>query len=144
MFQQGIACAPQGMLTFAVLRGVHVAGERVLQLVTRLVEDAEVVPGGEVVLLQLHGTDVRLQCVHRLTLLLVEHPASQPCTAVTRAVSHTHAQHAGLPQCHQLIMKCQIHTSVCVTFRSAMSDQWPVYNCCGDMAYGLNEGTRIL
>lgn len=55
--------------------GVQEAGERVARLIARLVQNAQIRPGGPVGFVQLHGTDVRLQCVHRLVLLLVENSA---------------------------------------------------------------------
>ena len=49
--------------TFSSLCGVDVACEGVLGLTARLVQQAEVGPGGRVGLVQLDGTDVRLQRV---------------------------------------------------------------------------------
>jgi len=63
--------------TFSSLCGVDVACEGVLGLTARLVQQAEVGPGGRVGLVQLDGTDVRLQRVKRLVLLLVQHPAAR-------------------------------------------------------------------
>lgn len=45
-----------------------------MRLVAGLVERAQIHPGGGVAVIQLHGTDVGLQSVHGLVLLLVQHP----------------------------------------------------------------------
>lgn len=55
-------------------RGVDVALDGVVVLAARLVQSAQVHPGGRVAVVQLNGTDVGLQRVHGLVLLLVEHP----------------------------------------------------------------------
>lgn len=55
-------------------RGVDVALDGVVRLVARLVQRAQVHPGGGVAVVQLHGADVGLQGVHGLVLLLVQHP----------------------------------------------------------------------
>lgn len=54
--------------------GVEVAGVGVPCLPAALVEDAQVGPGRRVALIELHSAYVRLERVHRLTLLLVKHP----------------------------------------------------------------------
>ncbi len=54
-------------------RGVDVALDGVLRLVAGLVERAQVHPGRGVTVIQLHGTDVGLQRVHGLILLLIQH-----------------------------------------------------------------------
>lgn len=54
--------------------GVDVALDGVVRLVAGLVQRAQVHPGSGVAVVQLHGADVRLQCVHGLVLLLVQHP----------------------------------------------------------------------
>lgn len=53
---------------------VRVARERVARHLAALVQAAEVRPRRRVALVQLDGTDVRLQRVHRLILLLIEYP----------------------------------------------------------------------
>lgn len=45
-----------------------------MRLVAGLVQRAQVHPGSGVAVVQLHGADVRLQSVHGLVLLLVQHP----------------------------------------------------------------------
>ena len=57
--------------------GVDVALDGVVRLVAGLVERAQVHPGGGVAVVQLHGADVRLQSVHGLVLLLVQHPEGE-------------------------------------------------------------------
>lgn len=57
--------------------GIDVALDGVVVLATRLVEGAEVHPGGRVAVVQLNGADVGLQRVHGLVLLLVEHPGAR-------------------------------------------------------------------
>ena len=59
-----------------MLGGVEIARERVFGLVDGLVEDGEVGPRCGVGLVELYGTDVCLQCVHRLVLLLVQNSAN--------------------------------------------------------------------
>lgn len=54
--------------------GVDVALDGVVRLVAGLVQRAQVHPGGGVAVVQLHGANVGLQCVHGLVLLLVQHP----------------------------------------------------------------------
>lgn len=54
--------------------GIYVALDGVVVLATRLVESAEVHPGGRVAVVQLNGADVGLQRVHGLVLLLIQHP----------------------------------------------------------------------
>lgn len=54
-------------------RGVDVALDGVLRLVAGLVERAQIHPGRGVTVIQLHGADVRLQRVHGLILLLIQH-----------------------------------------------------------------------
>lgn len=56
---------------------IDVAFNSVMRLAAGFVEGAQVHPGGRVVVVQLNSTDVGLQCVHRLVLLLVEHPAGK-------------------------------------------------------------------
>lgn len=53
---------------------IYVTLDSVMRLATGFVEGAEIHPGGRVAVVQLNSTDVGLQCVHRLVLLLVEHP----------------------------------------------------------------------
>lgn len=57
--------------------GVDVALDGVLRLVARLVQRAQIHPGGGVAVVQLHGADVGLQSVHGLVLLLVQHPEEE-------------------------------------------------------------------
>lgn len=58
-------------------RSIDVAFDSVVRLAAGLVEGAQVHPGGGVVVVQLNSTNVSLQCVHRLVLLLVEHPGGK-------------------------------------------------------------------
>lgn len=53
---------------------VDVALDSVVRLPTGFIEGAQVHPGSGVVVVQLNSTDVGLQRIHRLVLLLVEHP----------------------------------------------------------------------
>lgn len=55
-------------------RSIDVALDSIVRLPAGFIEGAEVHPGGCVAVVQLNGTDVGLQCIHRLVLLLVEHP----------------------------------------------------------------------
>lgn len=53
---------------------IDVALDSVMRLAARFVEGAQIHPGSCVAVVQLNSTDVGLQCIHRLVLLLVEHP----------------------------------------------------------------------
>lgn len=53
---------------------VDVALDSVVRLAAGFVESAQIHPGGGVAVVQLNSTDVSLQCIHRLVLLLVKHP----------------------------------------------------------------------
>lgn len=52
---------------------IDVALDSVMRLAAGFIEGAQVHPGSCVAVVQLNSTDVGLQCVHRLVLLLVEH-----------------------------------------------------------------------
>ena len=67
-------CERGGVKAGPAARGVDVALDGVVRLAAGLVEGAQVHPGGGVAVVQLNGADVGLQRVHRLVLLLVEHP----------------------------------------------------------------------
>lgn len=58
-------------------RSIDVAFDSVVRLAAGFVEGAQVHPGSGVVVVQLNSTDVSLQRVHRLVLLLVEHPGGK-------------------------------------------------------------------
>jgi hypothetical protein len=53
--------------------GIDITGQGVLGLVAVLVQNPQVCPGGSVCLIQLYGTDVGLERIHRLVLLLVKY-----------------------------------------------------------------------
>lgn len=53
--------------------GVDVTLDGVVRLPAGFIESAQVHPGGCVAVVQLHCTNVGLQCIHRLVLLLVQH-----------------------------------------------------------------------
>lgn len=48
-----------------------------MQLTARLIQSTQVHPGGGVAMVQLNGTYIGLQSIHRLVLLLVKHPAGR-------------------------------------------------------------------
>lgn len=54
-------------------RGIDVALDGILRLVAGLVECAQVHPGSRMAVVQLHCTNICLQCIHRLVLLLIQH-----------------------------------------------------------------------
>lgn len=56
------------------VRGIDVALNGIVGLTAGLVQSAQVHPGSSVTVVQLNGTDIGLQCIHRLVLLLVENP----------------------------------------------------------------------
>ena len=69
--------------------GVEVTGQGVAGLVTGLVQDGQICPGGGVGFVQLYGTDICLQSIHRLVLLLIQHPAHTHMHAHMHTHTHT-------------------------------------------------------
>ena len=62
--------------------GVGVAGQGVLMLRLGLVEDAQVGPGSSVFLVQQDSTDVGLESIHGLVLLLIQNSNGTPSVAI--------------------------------------------------------------
>jgi hypothetical protein len=60
------------VLVYIVVDCFHVAIERVIVLAKCFVKYAQVQPGCIVLVVQLDGANVRLQCVHCLILLLIQ------------------------------------------------------------------------
>ena len=75
--QLNALCERGGVEAGLAARGVDVALDGVVRLATGLVQRAQVHPGGGVAVVQLHSTDVGLQRIHGLVLLLVEHPGGR-------------------------------------------------------------------
>lgn len=70
-------CECSGVEAGPAARSIDVALDSVMRLAAGFVEGAQVHPGGGVAVVQLHGTDVGLQSVHGLVLLLVQHPEDE-------------------------------------------------------------------
>lgn len=57
--------------------GIDVALDSIMWLAAGFIEGAQIHPGGSMAVVELNSTDVGLKCVHRLVLLLVEHPEAR-------------------------------------------------------------------
>lgn len=71
--QLNAVCEDSGVGAGLAARGVDVTLDGVVRLPAGFIERAQVHPGGCVTVVQLHCTNVGLQCIHRLVLLLVQH-----------------------------------------------------------------------
>jgi len=69
--------------TFGSIDSISVTDESIFWLSARLVKYAEISPCGTVGPIQLHGTDVCLQCIHVLILLLIQDPDSTDTGRIT-------------------------------------------------------------
>lgn len=65
-------CERGGVGAGLAAHGVDVALDGIMRLAAGLVERAQVHPGSRMTVVQLHCTDVRLQSIHGLVLLLVQ------------------------------------------------------------------------
>lgn len=66
---------------------IYVALDSIMMLATWLVESSKIHPGGRVAVVQLNSTDVGLQGVHGLVLLLIENPDSKGKTSQFASLS---------------------------------------------------------
>jgi len=62
--------------TFGSIDSISVTDEGIFRLSTGLIKYAKISPRGTVRPIQLHGTDVSLQGIHVLVLLLIQYPVS--------------------------------------------------------------------